>query len=43
MLDAKGPYFLEVVVGKEDNVFPMVPAGAGVADVLLEAPAVAAK
>jgi acetolactate synthase-1/2/3 large subunit len=40
MLHAKGPYFLEVVVGKEDNVFPMVPAGAGVADVLLEAPAV---
>jgi acetolactate synthase I/II/III large subunit len=39
MLDAKTPYFLEVVVGKEDNVFPMVPAGAGVAEVLLEAPA----
>jgi acetolactate synthase-1/2/3 large subunit len=38
MLDAKTPYFLEVVVGKEDNVFPMVPAGAGVSDVLLEAP-----
>jgi acetolactate synthase-1/2/3 large subunit len=38
MLAAKTPYFLEVVVGKEDNVFPMVPAGAGVADVLLEAP-----
>jgi acetolactate synthase-1/2/3 large subunit len=38
MLDATGPYFLEVVVGKEDCVFPMVPAGAGVADVLLEAP-----
>jgi acetolactate synthase-1/2/3 large subunit len=38
MLDSPGPYSLEVVVGKEDNVFPMVPAGAGVADVLLEAP-----
>lgn len=38
MLDANTSYFLEVVVGKEDNVFPMVPAGAGVADVLLEAP-----
>jgi len=38
MLEAETPYFLEVVVGKEDNVFPMVPAGAGVADVLLEAP-----
>jgi len=37
MLAAETPYFLEVVVGKEDNVFPMVPAGAGVADVLLEA------
>jgi acetolactate synthase-1/2/3 large subunit len=40
MLDSKGPYFLEVVVGKEDNVFPMVPAGAGVADVLLEPPTI---
>jgi acetolactate synthase-1/2/3 large subunit len=40
MLDAKTSYFLEVVVGKEDNVFPMVPAGAGVADVLLEAPSI---
>lgn len=38
MLDANGPYFLEVVVGREDNVFPMVPAGAGVGEVLLEAP-----
>lgn len=39
MLDATTPYFLEVVVGKEDNVFPMVPAGAGVSEILLEAPA----
>jgi acetolactate synthase-1/2/3 large subunit len=38
MLDAESSYFLEVVVGKEDNVFPMVPAGAGVSDVLLEEP-----
>jgi acetolactate synthase-1/2/3 large subunit len=38
MLAANTPYFLEVTVGKEDNVFPMVPAGAGVSDVLLEAP-----
>ena len=38
MLDAKTPYFLEAVVGKEDCVFPMVPAGAGVAEVLLEVP-----
>ncbi len=38
MLDAKTSYFLEVVVGKEDNVFPMIPAGAAVSDILLEAP-----
>ena len=38
MLHAAGPYFLETVVGKEDNVFPMVPAGASVSDILLEAP-----
>lgn len=36
MLAATTSYFLEVVVGKEDNVFPMVPAGAGVGEVLLE-------
>ncbi len=36
MLESKSAYFLEVVVGKEDNVFPMVPAGAGVAEILLE-------
>jgi acetolactate synthase I/II/III large subunit len=39
MIDAKTSYFLEVVVGKEDNVFPMVPAGGCVSDVLLELPA----
>ncbi len=38
MLEAEGPFFLEAVVGKEDNVFPMVPAGAGVGEVLLEKP-----
>ncbi len=38
MLDAETSFFLEAVVGKEDNVFPMVPAGAGVADVILEIP-----
>ncbi|MBS1949515.1 MAG: Acetolactate synthase large subunit [Cytophagales bacterium] len=38
MLNAKDAYFLEVVVGKEDNVFPMVPAGAGVSEIILEAP-----
>lgn len=38
MLKAKTPYFVEVVVGREDNVFPMVPAGGCVTDVLLEPP-----
>jgi acetolactate synthase-1/2/3 large subunit len=38
MLEAKTSYFLEVVVGREDNVFPMVPAGASVSEILLEAP-----
>jgi acetolactate synthase-1/2/3 large subunit len=38
MLAAKTPYFLEAVVGKEDNVFPMVPAGGCVSDCLLEPP-----
>ncbi|GHN01420.1 acetolactate synthase [Cytophagales bacterium WSM2-2] len=38
MLDSKTSYLLEVVVGKEDNVFPMVPAGAGVGEILLEEP-----
>ena len=37
MIDHEGPYLLEVVVEKEDNVFPMVPAGASVSDVILEA------
>ena len=37
-LDSPNPQFLEVVVGQEHNVFPMVPTGAGVSEVLLEAP-----
>lgn len=36
MLDYDGPYLLEVVIEKEDNVFPMVPAGASVSEVILE-------
>jgi acetolactate synthase-1/2/3 large subunit len=36
MLDYKGPYFLEVSIEKEDNVFPMVPTGASVSEVILE-------
>lgn len=39
MLESKTSYFVEVVVGKEDNVFPMVPAGACVSDCMLEPPA----
>jgi acetolactate synthase I/II/III large subunit len=38
MLEATTPYFMEVVVEKEDNVFPMVPAGASVSEILLEVP-----
>ena len=35
MLNHKGSYLLEVMVGKENNVFPMVPQGKGVAEVVL--------
>jgi len=35
MLNHKGSYLLEVKVGKENNVFPMVPAGASVSDIRL--------
>ena len=36
MIDSDGPYFLEVCVEKEGNVFPMVPPGASVSDIRLE-------
>jgi acetolactate synthase-1/2/3 large subunit len=36
MLTHNGPYFLEVVVEREENVFPMVPTGASVAEIRLE-------
>jgi len=36
MLDHNGPYLLEVIIEKEDNVFPMIPTGASVSDILLE-------
>ncbi|MAW94961.1 MAG: acetolactate synthase, large subunit, biosynthetic type [Leeuwenhoekiella sp.] len=36
MMAAEGPYFLEVKVEKEDNVFPMIPTGASVSDIRLE-------
>jgi TPP-dependent 2-oxoacid decarboxylase len=35
MLQHKASYLLEVMVGKEDNVFPMVPTGASVSEVKL--------
>lgn len=35
MLDEKGSFLLEVLVGKENNVFPMVPQGRGVAEIVL--------
>jgi acetolactate synthase-1/2/3 large subunit len=36
MLAFDGPYFLEVKVEKEENVFPMIPTGAAVSDMVLE-------
>lgn len=36
MLDHKGAYLLEVMVGKENNVFPMVPQGCSVAEIRLK-------
>jgi acetolactate synthase-1/2/3 large subunit len=36
MWNTPGPYLLEVVCEKEDNIFPMVPAGAAVADIRLQ-------
>jgi acetolactate synthase-1/2/3 large subunit len=36
MIKSDKPYFLEVCVEKEDNVFPMVPSGASVSDIRLE-------
>lgn len=36
MLDHKGSYLLEVFVGKENNVFPMVPQGCSVAEIRLK-------
>lgn len=35
MLGHRGSYLLEVMVGKENNVFPMVPQGRGVAEIVL--------
>lgn len=35
MLEHDGSYLLEILVGKENNVFPMVPQGRGVAEIIL--------
>ncbi len=35
MITCDGPYFLEVCVEKENNVFPMIPTGASVSDIRL--------
>ena len=35
MLASKEAYFLEVMVEKENNVFPMIPTGASVSDIRL--------
>ena len=36
MISHKGPFLLEIMVGKENNVFPMVPQGCGVAEIRLQ-------
>lgn len=36
MINHKGAYLLEVMVGKEDNVFPMVPQGCSVSEIRLK-------
>jgi len=36
MLESKESFLLEVIVEKEENVFPMVPSGASVSDIRLE-------
>jgi acetolactate synthase-1/2/3 large subunit len=36
MLDHDGAYLLEIMVGKENNVFPMVPQGCGVGEIRLK-------
>lgn len=36
MINSKEPYFLEVKVEKEENVFPMIPSGASVSEIRLK-------
>ena len=35
-INFKGPYLLNVIVEKEENVFPMVPSGESVSNIRLE-------
>jgi acetolactate synthase-1/2/3 large subunit len=37
MIAHDGPYLLEVMIEKEDNIFPMVPAGKSVSQIILSA------
>ena len=37
MIDHNGPYLLEIMIEKEDNIFPMVPAGKSVSQIILSA------
>lgn len=39
MFDTPGAYFLEVAVKQEENVFPMIPAGAPLNEIIYEKPA----
>ncbi len=34
-VDYKGPYLLDVIISREENVYPMVPAGASLSNMLL--------
>ena len=36
MINHDGPYLLEVMIEKEENVFPMIPSGSSVSDIRLE-------
>jgi acetolactate synthase-1/2/3 large subunit len=36
MMASKEPYFLEVKVEQEGNVFPMIPSGASVSEIRLQ-------
>lgn len=40
LLQAEGPYLLEVEVKKQDNVFPMIPSGGAVSDIALSLEAI---